>query len=86
MHTTIAESIRITPNSIQGLFKLLDNDISPSDSVRNLCVIFDSDFSFHKHVSNKKKLYASHAFTTYVISAEFGVTYLHPLLRQYQMP
>ena len=32
--------------------KLLDNDISPSDSVRNLGVIFDSDFSFHKHVSN----------------------------------
>ena len=26
--------------------KLLDNDISPSDSVRNLGVIFDSDFSF----------------------------------------
>ena len=32
--------------------KLLDNDISSSDSVRNLGVIFDSDFSFHKHVSN----------------------------------
>ena len=32
--------------------KLLDNDISPSDSVRILGVIFDSDFSFHKHVSN----------------------------------
>ena len=61
--------------------KLLDNDICPSDSVRNLGVVFDSDFSFHKHVS----IYASHAFTTYVISAEFGVTYLYPLLRQYQM-
>ena len=32
--------------------KLLDNDISPSDGVRDLCVIFDSDFSFRKHVSN----------------------------------
>ena len=32
--------------------KLLDNDITPSDSVRNLGVIFDSDFSFHKHVSD----------------------------------
>ena len=32
--------------------KLLDNDISPSDSVRNLGVIFDSDFSFHKQISN----------------------------------
>ena len=53
--------------------KLLDNDISPSDSVRNLGVIFDSDFSFHKHISNIGA-YASHAFTTYVISAEFGVT------------
>ena len=30
--------------------KLLDNDISPSDSVRNLGVIFDNDFSFHKHI------------------------------------
>ena len=27
-------------------------NISPSDSVRNLGVIFDSDFSFHKHISN----------------------------------
>ena len=32
--------------------KLLDNDICPSDSVRNLGVVFDSNFSFHKHVSN----------------------------------
>ena len=32
--------------------KLLDNDISPYGSVRNLGVIFDSDFSFHKHISN----------------------------------
>ena len=32
--------------------KLLDNDICPSDSVRNFGVVFDSDFSFHKHVSN----------------------------------
>ena len=36
--------------------KLLDNDISPSDNVRNLGVIFDSDFSFHKHISNICKL------------------------------
>ena len=35
--------------------KLLDNDITPSDSVRNLGVTFDSDFSFHKHVSNTCK-------------------------------
>ena len=34
------------------LVKLLDNDISPPDSVRNLGIIFDSDFSFHKHISN----------------------------------
>ena len=33
------------------IVKLLDNDISPSDSVRNLGVIFDSDFSFNKHIS-----------------------------------
>ena len=32
--------------------KLLDNDICPYDSVRNLGVVFDSDFSSHKHVSN----------------------------------
>ena len=28
------------------------NSLTPSDSVRNLGVIFDTDFSFHKHVSN----------------------------------
>ena len=61
--------------------KLLDNDISPSDSVRNLGVIFDSDFSFQ----NTFPMYASHAFTTYVIYAEFVVTYLYPPLRQCQM-
>ena len=36
--------------------KLLDNDICPSDSVRNLGVVFDSDFSFHKHVSNNMQV------------------------------
>ena len=40
--------------------QLLDNDrpgpICPSDSVRNLGVVFDSDFSFHKHVSNNMQL------------------------------
>ena len=35
--------------------KLLENDISPSDSVRNLGVILDSNFSFHKHASNMCK-------------------------------
>ena len=35
--------------------KVLDNDIRPSDSVRNLGVVFDSDFSVHKHVSNTGK-------------------------------
>ena len=32
--------------------KLLDNDTCPSDSAGNLGVVFDSDISFHKHVSN----------------------------------
>ena len=32
--------------------KLLDNHICPSDSVCHLGVVFDSHFSFHKHVSN----------------------------------
>ena len=32
--------------------KLLDTDICPSDTVRNLGVVLDSDFSFHIHVSN----------------------------------
>ena len=35
--------------------------------------------------TNTFPIYASHAFTTYVISAEFGVTYLYPLLRQYSL-
>ena len=42
--------------------KLLDNDINPSDSVSNVGVIFDSDFSFHKHVS--KQANVSHSFRT----------------------
>ena len=29
------------------------NELSPPDGVRNLGVIFDSDFSFQKHVSNR---------------------------------
>ena len=31
--------------------KLLGNDITPSDSVCNLGVIFYTDFTFHKHIS-----------------------------------
>ena len=40
--------------------KLLDNDICPSDSVRNLGVVFDSDISFHKHVSNMQVMHLPH--------------------------
>ena len=35
--------------------------------------------------TNTFPIYASHDFTTYVISAAFGVTYLYPLLRQYRL-
>ena len=42
--------------------KLLDNDICPSDSVRNLGVVFDSDFSFHKHIKWSPPNLASHTF------------------------
>ena len=35
--------------------------------------------------TNMSPIYASNAFTTYVISAEFGVAHLYPLLRQYQI-
>ena len=35
----------------------------PSDSVRNLGVIFDSDFSFHKHVSNMQIMLLPHTWT-----------------------
>ena len=62
--------------------KLLDNDITPYDSVRNLGVF---SLTVTLASTNTFPIYASHAFTTYVISAEFGVTYLYPLLRQYQM-
>ena len=61
--------------------KLLDNDITPSDSVRNLVVSLTLTLAS----TNTFPIYASHAFTTYVISAEFSVTYLYPLLRQYKM-
>ena len=46
---------------------------------------FPSSFHCYKYILNTFSIYASHAFTTYVISAEFGVTYLYPLLRQYQI-
>ena len=32
--------------------EILDNEIVPSDSVRNLGVTFDNDFSFTKHINN----------------------------------
>jgi len=31
--------------------KLRGNDASPSDTVRNLGVVFDSDFGFHQYIS-----------------------------------
>ena len=40
--------------------KLLHNDICPSDSVRNLGVVFDSDFIFHKQVSNIQVMLLPH--------------------------
>ena len=58
--------------------KLLDNDISRSDSVRNLGVIFDSDFSFHKHISNICKSCFYHIRDLRRIRR-------HSLLRQYQI-
>ena len=36
------------------------NELSPPDSVRNLGVIFDSDFSSHKHVSNNMQFMLLH--------------------------
>ena len=51
--------------------QLLDNDrpgpICPSDSVRNLGVVFDSDFSFHKHVSNNMQLMLLLSYSAAVI-------------------
>ena len=35
--------------------KLLGSDTFPSDTVRNLCVVFDSDFNFHQHISQACK-------------------------------
>ena len=32
--------------------KILSNDISPSETVRNLGVVFDSNFSFHQYISH----------------------------------
>ena len=49
---TVPDQVDVYKLSNHFPVKLLDNDISPSDSVRNLGVIFDSDFSCHKHVSN----------------------------------
>ena len=49
--------------------KLLGSDTFPSDTVRNLGVVFDS---------------VNPVSILYVISVEFGVTYLYLLLKQYQ--
>ena len=40
-------------NSVINHFpvKLLGSDTFPSDSVRNLCTVFDSDFNFRQHIS-----------------------------------
>ena len=54
-------SIQILNKTVASrILKLIDNDISPSDGVRNLGVIFDSDFSFQKHVSNICKSFSYH--------------------------
>ena len=62
------------------LVKLLGSDTFPSDTVCNLGVICDSDFNF-LHIFRK---YINHDSIIYVISVEFGVTYLYLLLKQYQ--
>ena len=35
--------------------KILGNDTSPSDTIRNLGVVFDSNFSFHQYISQVYK-------------------------------
>ena len=67
--------------------KLLDNDISPSDSVRNLGVIFDSDFSFHKHISNicKSCFYLNHIITSYLNHIMTSCTYFGEIPSKYDI-
>ena len=36
--------------------KLLDQDVAPTDSARNLGVEFDKDFNFRKHIGPTKSL------------------------------
>ena len=50
--TSFSCQLQVWSASVSHYTMLLDNDITPSDSVRNLGAIFDSDFSFHKHVSD----------------------------------
>ena len=70
-------------NRVINLFpgKLLGSNTFPSDTVRNLGVIFDSDFNFRQHISQVCKSYFYDIFMT---SVGFGVTYLYLLLKQYQ--
>ena len=70
------------PNRVINHFpvKLLGSDSFPSDTVRNLGVIFDSDFNFRQHFLK----YVNPVSIIFVISVEFGVTYLYLLLKQYQ--
>ena len=51
--------------------KILGNDTSPSDTVRNLGVVFDGYFSFHQYISQVWQImFFFHIHSTYVTSDE----------------
>ena len=54
--------------------KLLGSDTFPSDTVRNLGVIFDSDFNFRQHISQVCKSCFYHIRDLRRIRRHFGVT------------
>ena len=68
-------------NSVINHFpiKLLGSDTFPSDAVCYLGVVFDSELNFRMHIT---QVYVNSVSIIYVISVEFGITYLYLLVKQ----
>ena len=66
---------------IHFLVKLLGNDTFPSDTARNLGVVFDSNFNFRQHVSQIYKSCFYHIRDLRRIRRQISI---YILLKQYQ--
>ena len=60
-------------------FKLLGSDTFPSDTVRNIGVVFDSDFNFRQHISQICKPCFYHIHHIYLIRRHISISiYIFP--------